>query len=134
MQAKKIFPIVIFVLAGLLLVVGIMQLVLFLSPQMAAIESARQQGAAEEMISSFFWQQLMPQVLVIAVTSIGIAAILATCGLLSLQMNGILAPAKESVKPAKDKGERSEQTLEKTDEDDYFEDFESLEDSDEDDD
>ena len=126
MQAKRVIPIVIFALSAVLVVVGIIQVVLFMSPQLEAIESARQQGAAEEMISAFFWQQLIPQILVIAVTSFGIALVLAACGLISLQLNNMLAPEKEGARLSKKNEALEEQAKDAMDKDDFFEGFEAL--------
>ena len=87
MRSKKVFAIILFVLAGVVLVLGIIQLALFLPPQLAMLNDARMQGAADEQqISEYVRQTLMPQVLLYVMLAFGFCATLSGIGLISLQL------------------------------------------------
>lgn len=84
---KRIVPIIIFAFSILIFAIGIWQLVLFIPPQLDMLDQATLQGAAEEEISDYYRQQFLPQVLTYVITSIGMAAILSSIGMLYIKLN-----------------------------------------------
>ena len=131
MQLKKVITIAIFALAAMILILGITQVSLFLSPQLTMLSEARTEGATEQQISDYYWQQLMPQALLYIFTFLGLSGILAACGAtyMALQRNaadaeelkGLLATLQTKTAPVV--ADES-----KSDEHDFFEDFETVED------
>ncbi|MDR2721550.1 MAG: hypothetical protein LBB35_01610, partial [Coriobacteriaceae bacterium] len=88
MHAKKTFSIIIFILAGIVLAIGITQIALLLGPYITMLSEARTlQGATNAQINEYILQQLLPQVLTYVVVSFGATAILVACGLISLQIS-----------------------------------------------
>ncbi|MCL2826657.1 MAG: hypothetical protein FWD72_04550 [Eggerthellaceae bacterium] len=91
MHAKKVASIVFFVLAGIVLVLGIIQLVLFIPPQLSMLASATSQGATQQQVSDYFQQTFLPQVISYAITTLGFASAIAagaTMLLLSSRKHG----------------------------------------------
>ena len=79
---KNAIPITILGLSGIILVLGIWQLVLYIPPQLDMLADATTQGATAEQISDYFWQELMPQVLSYVITFLGFASVLFAAGML----------------------------------------------------
>ena len=86
MQQKKSVAILLFVLAGLIVLLGIIQLALFMPPQLTMLNDANAQGVDPQQVSGYFWQQLMPQILLYVIVTIGFAGTLVGGGLISLQL------------------------------------------------
>lgn len=79
---KNAIPIIILGLSGIVLILGIWQLVLYIPPQLDMLADATTQGATAEQISDYFWQELMPQVLSYVITILGFASVLFAVGML----------------------------------------------------
>ena len=82
---KKIFPIIIFAFAALVLIIGIAQLVLFTDPQMKMLKDALDQGYPQEEIDNYYWQQFMPQALPYLTDALFYTGVLAALGMLLLK-------------------------------------------------
>ena len=87
MRSKKVFAMVIFGMAAVVVVFGIVQLYMYLSPILSMLNEARMQGATEQQISEYFSLQVMPKVMTDCATTFGIALVLAASGLISLQLS-----------------------------------------------
>lgn len=85
MQAKKTVPVIIFTLAAVVLLIGIVQLILVIPPQINMLNNAWIQGSSNTDISNYIWQQLIPQIFSYVITSFGITFVLIACGLISWQ-------------------------------------------------
>ncbi|MCL2889136.1 MAG: hypothetical protein FWE65_01800 [Eggerthellaceae bacterium] len=146
MQSKKLIPIIIFSFAGILLIIGFIQIMLFATPQFDMLNDARLQGVPENQISQYVSQQLMPQLLAYITVSLGITTLLVSCGLISLQIaaksnreeyfvfeedeaNFTESPAPVKAPPAVSANQETRQKTGKAlKEDDFFKDFEVIED------
>jgi hypothetical protein len=81
-KKKNAIPIIILGLSGIILILGIWQLVLYIPPQLEMLADATTQGATAEQISDYFWQDLMPQVLNYVITILGFVSVLFAAGML----------------------------------------------------
>jgi len=146
MQSKKLIPIIIFSFAGILLLIGFIQIMLFATPQFDMLNDARVQGVPENQISQYISQQLMPQLLAYLTVSLGVTTLLVSCGLISLQIaakqnkktDENLAEAEaslaESPTPAKaapaantNQTKKPKPNKEIEEEDDFFKEFDVME-------
>jgi len=82
---KKAIPIIILGLSGIILILGILQLVLYIPSQLDMLADATTQGVTAEQISDYYWQQFMPQVLSYVITILGFASVLFAIGMLYLK-------------------------------------------------
>jgi len=82
---KNLISIMIFVLSGIILALGIWQLILYIPPQLEMLDNAATQGATLEQTTDYFWHEFMPQVLTNVITFLGFAAVLFTTGMLHLR-------------------------------------------------
>lgn len=123
-KKKQIIPTILFILAAIIAILGILQLALYISPQLTMVKEAAAQGATTEQISEYYWQQLIPQIITYLITSLGIAALLFSSGVIYRKLTELLNPAIASVSEdlitpealdCKNKGGIS---------DDFFDDFE----------
>ncbi|MCL1918161.1 MAG: hypothetical protein FWG14_07585 [Peptococcaceae bacterium] len=100
MYNKKVIPLIIFSLAGLVLILGIIQLALFLAPQLDSISQARAQGVEEQQITDYYRTQLAPQSLSHVINILGFVLVLTAIGLVSLGVtrtqNGVYAEIDHS--------------------------------------
>lgn len=98
MKKKKYpIPIILFILAAIIVILGIVQLALYISPQLTMLEEAAAQGATSEQISEYYWQQLIPQIVTYVITSLGIAALLFSSGAIYQELSQLLNSAFNSV-------------------------------------
>ncbi|ABX41994.1 hypothetical protein [Lachnoclostridium phytofermentans] len=79
---KNAITIIILGLSGIILALGIWQLVLYIPAQLDMLADATTQGATAEQISEYYWQQFMPQVLSYVITTLGFASVLFAAGML----------------------------------------------------
>ncbi len=92
MKSKKsAIPGVLYVLSGIVLILGIVQLALYMRPQLTLISDAAAQGATPEQISEYYWQQFMPQLLYYITIYVGITAVLFACGAVYAKVCGVFA-------------------------------------------
>lgn len=61
------------------------------------LEEAAAQGATSEQISEYYWQQLIPQIVTYVITSLGIAALLFSSGVIYQELSQLLNSAFNSV-------------------------------------
>lgn len=79
-KKKNLVSVVAFVFAGMILLLAILQLVLYIPAQLQMLDDATLQGATEEQITGYFWQQFMPQVLSYVITAVGFIGVLSVIG------------------------------------------------------
>lgn len=96
-KKKHPIPIILFILAAIIVILGIVQLALYISPQLTMLEEAAAQGATSEQISEYYWQQLIPQIVTYVITSLGIAALLFSSGAIYQELSQLLNSAFNSV-------------------------------------
>lgn len=96
-KKKHPIPIILFILAAIIVILGIVQLALYISPQLTMLEEAAAQGATSEQISEYYWQQLIPQIVTYVITSLGIAALLFSSGVIYQELSQLLNSAFNSV-------------------------------------
>lgn len=96
-KKKHPIPIILFILAAIIVIWGIVQLALYISPQLTMLEEAAAQGATSEQISEYYWQQLIPQIVTYVITSLGIAALLFSSGAIYQELSQLLNSAFNSV-------------------------------------
>ena len=92
-KKKHPIPIILFILAAIIVILGIVQLALYISPQLTMLEEAAAQGATAEQISEYYWQQLIPQIVTYIITSLGIAALLFSSGVIYQKLSQLLNSA-----------------------------------------
>ncbi|MDU4890335.1 MAG: hypothetical protein E6344_11050 [Clostridium sp.] len=96
-KKKHPIPIILFILAAIIVILGIVQLALYISPQLTMLEEAAAQGATSEQISEYYWQQLISQIVTYVITSLGIAALLFSSGAIYQELSQLLNSAFNSV-------------------------------------
>ncbi|MCL2322530.1 MAG: hypothetical protein FWC47_10580 [Oscillospiraceae bacterium] len=87
MKKKSFISYIIFTLAVIILVLGIIQLIIYIPPQIDMINSARTQGTTDQDISDYIWQQLVPQIISYVITFLGFASILLASGMILLRQS-----------------------------------------------
>lgn len=92
-KKKHPIPIILFILAAIIVILGIVQLALYISPQLTMLEEAAAQGATAEQISEYYWQQLIPQIVTYIITFLGIAALLFSSGVIYQKLSQLLNSA-----------------------------------------
>jgi len=119
---KRLFSYIIFFLAGLILILGIIQLILYISPQLELITSARLQETPEQDISNYFWQKLMPEIISYIIIFIGFVSVLFVSGMIWRKLEQIRSNVNV---PKKEKN--TSKNTEDLDDKDFFEDFDAVE-------
>lgn len=95
MQTKKQFKLALWGTAGFLFVLGIMQMIAYLSGQLTAIQQAEAQGVAAQQISQFFWHQVMPQLLDYVMQLAAFEGVLYLLGMISKKIDSEKARPKD---------------------------------------
>ena len=122
---KKLFSYIIFSLAGLILILGIIHLIMYISPQLEMINTARLEGTTtEENISNYFWKELVPQVISYIIIFVGFVSVLLASGMICIKLGQI-----KSCVPVVEKEREKNININKEDLDDeeFFEDFDEVE-------
>lgn len=83
---KNLTSVIIFVLSGIILALGIWQLILYVPPQLEMLDNAALQGATSEQTSDYYWHDFIPQVLTYVITILGFTAVLLTAGILHFRL------------------------------------------------
>ncbi|MFD1267181.1 hypothetical protein [Paenibacillus motobuensis] len=83
---KNLTSVIIFILSGIILALGIWQLILYIPPQLEMLDNAVLQGATSEQTSDYYWHDFIPQVLTYVITTLGFTAVLLTAGMLHLRL------------------------------------------------
>lgn len=83
---KNLTSVTIFILSGIILALGISQLILYIPPQLEMLDNAVTQGATAEQTSDYYWHEFIPQVLTYAITFLGFATVLFIAGMLHLRL------------------------------------------------
>lgn len=122
-RKPQIIPIIIFCISAIILMLGIAQLVLYIPPQIEMLKDAELEGATAEQVSDYVWQQFLPQIIAYAILPLGMAAILYASGMIYLKLTNV--KIKSPIGMGNPKNPTSSQSSE---DDDFFDDFEILED------
>ncbi|NWL88417.1 MULTISPECIES: hypothetical protein [unclassified Paenibacillus] len=83
---KTLTSVMIFGLSGIILALGVWQLILYIPPQLEMLDNAALQGATAEQTSDYYWHDFIPQVLAYVITIVGFTAVLLTAGMLHLRL------------------------------------------------
>ncbi|MCM3038710.1 hypothetical protein M3201_03200 [Paenibacillus motobuensis] len=83
---KNLTSVIIFVLSGIILALGVWQLILYIPLQLEMLDNAVLQGATSEQTSDYYWHDFIPQVLTYVITIVGFTAVLLTAGMLHLRL------------------------------------------------
>ncbi|WP_195574918.1 hypothetical protein [Paenibacillus sp. 1001270B_150601_E10] len=83
---KNLTSIIIFMLSGIILALGIWQLILYIPPQLEMLDNAVTQGATLEQTTDYYWHEIIPQVLTYIITFLGFTAVLFTVGMLHFRL------------------------------------------------
>ena len=125
MKKKRFASVLLLTLAGLVLLMGIWQLLLFVPPQMEMLADAASQGATDEQISDYCWQQLLPDLLGYLMTALSLPGVLFAAGVLLWRTGAGRAPVEEVFSaPPPHPGRADVWDSQGTD--NFFEDFEAL--------
>ena len=114
MKNKKTISIVIFALAALMFILGVVQLALYLPGQLKMLADAKAQGADAQQVSDYVKNTFIPQIITYVITFIGFTSVLVASGLLSL---GLMKAKKAKTADDSEENEDSqeEQTVESND-------------------
>lgn len=82
MKTRKGFKLALWIISGVILLLGLIQIISFLPGPLEAMRQAQAQGVTQTQISKFFWQQVVPQLLSYAISVIGPISILFFVGAL----------------------------------------------------
>lgn len=118
MKTQKHFKWVLWIVSGLILLIGIIQIFSFMPGQLEAMKQAAEQGVAAQQISKFFWQQVIPQLLSYVMCTVAFTGILLSIGVIYEKIN---CPAIIKVNNQKEQSEENDM-------DTLFDDFEIVED------
>ena len=88
---KQLIPIILFVLAGIIFILGIVQLALYIPQEINMVKDAVLQGATSEQISEYYLQQFIPQIITFVITSLGIASLLFASGCIYKKLSQTLS-------------------------------------------
>lgn len=121
-KKNVIVPIIIFTFAGLLVVLGIIQLNLFITPQLEMLREAAEQGVAKEQIDEYYRQHYWPEVINYVINAFGMAAILVASGFIYLKIGAVKYLGQKNEIPA-GVSKRADDDLVT---DDFFADFEPV--------
>lgn len=124
MQTQKRFKLSLWIVSGLILLIGIIQIFSFLPGQLEAMKQAAAQGVATQQISNFFWQQVIPQLLSYVMSTVAFIGILFSIGMLYEKVDYMVT---QKVTTQKQLPYASQQQQE-NDMDTLFDDFEIVED------
>lgn len=124
MQTQKRFKLSLWIVSGLILLIGIIQIFSFLPGQLEAMKQAAAQGVATQQISNFFWQQVIPQLLSYVMSTVAFIGILFSIGMLYEKVDYMVT---QKVTTQKQLPYASQQQQE-NDRDTLFDDFEIVED------
>lgn len=124
MQTQKRFKLSLWIVSGLILLIGIIQIFSFLPGQLEAMKQAAAQGVATQQISNFFWQQVIPQLLSHVMSTVAFIGILFSIGMLYEKVDYMVT---QKVTTQKQLPYASQQQQE-NDMDTLFDDFEIVED------
>lgn len=124
MQTQKRFKLSLWIVSGLILLIGIIQIFSFLPGQLEAMKQAAAQGVAAQQISNFFWQQVIPQLLSYVMSTVAFIGILFSIGMLYEKVDYMVT---QKVTTQKQLPYASQQQQE-NDMDTLFDDFEIVED------
>lgn len=124
-KKKNLVPIVAFALAGMILLLAILQVSLYIPAQLQMLDDATLQGATEEQIAEYFWQQLMPQVLSYIIPALGFIGVLSVAGMRYLKHDDA---SKIAVSGSQSRQIRPNAPEPDADLDDFLEDFEIIKD------
>ncbi|WMT39638.1 hypothetical protein RE628_19850 [Paenibacillus sp. D2_2] len=118
---KNLISIIIFMLSGIILALGICQLILYIPAQLDMVDNALLQGATEEQISDYYWHELIPQIITYVITFLGFAAVLFATGMLYLKL-AVKQPSynRNMDWPLQSKDSADEEL------DDFFDEFEAI--------
>jgi hypothetical protein len=118
---KNLISILIFVLSGIIIALGIWQLILYIPPQLEMLDNAVTQGATSEQTSDYYWHEFLPQVLTYVINFLGFAAVLFTAGMLYVKL-AVKQPSynHNMAKPIQSKDSADEEL------DDFFDEFEAV--------
>ena len=119
---KKIVPIMIFAFAAIVIVLGIIQLNLFMTPQLEMLREAAEQGVPKEQIDEYYRQHYWPEVINYVINAFGLSALLIASGFIYLKTGAAKYIGQKSEVPA-GAGKRSDDDLVT---DDFFADFEPV--------
>lgn len=123
MQTQKRFKLSLWIVSGLILLIGIIQIFSFLPGQLEAMKQAAAQGVATQQISNFFWQQVIPQLLSYVMSTVAFIGILFSIGMLYEKVDYMVT---QKVTTQKQLPYASQQQQE-NDMDTLFDDFEIVE-------
>lgn len=120
---KQLIPIILFVLAAIIAILGIVQLALYIPQEINMVKEAALQGATSEQISEYYLQQFIPQIITYVITSFGIASLLFASGSIYRRLSQTLNCSSNS-KIDRDIN-KQDLVIEESKEisDDFFEDF-----------
>lgn len=90
MQRRKRFKLAFWMVAGVVLLLGIVQCVSFLPGQLETMKQAEAQGVAAQQISDFFWQRVIPQLLSYVMTTVAFTGILFFMGVLYEKLDSMV--------------------------------------------
>lgn len=124
MQTQKRFKLSLWIVSGLILLIGIIQIFSFLPGQLEAMKQAAAQGVAAQQISNFFWQQVIPQLLSYVMSTVAFIGILFSIGMLYEKVDYLVT---QKITTQKQLPYASQQQQE-NDMDTLFDDFEIVED------
>lgn len=124
MQTQKRFKLSLWIVSGLILLIGIIQIFSFLPGQLEAMKQAAAQGVATQQISNFFWQQVIPQLLSYVMSTVAFIGILFSISMLYEKVDSMVT---QKVTTQKQLPYASQQQQE-NDRDTLFDDFEIVED------
>lgn len=98
MQTKKRFQLTLWIVAGLILFIGIIQVLSFLPGQLELMQQAEAQGVPAQQISTYFRQQVLPQFLSYLLFPLSFISILALLGKLYEKFDEILTQKSNYLK------------------------------------
>ena len=82
MERQKRFKLALWIVSGLILLMGIIQIFSFLPGQLETMQQAEAQGISAQQISKFFWQQVIPQLLSYVMSTVAFIGVLLFIGML----------------------------------------------------
>lgn len=129
-KKKQIISIILFILAAIIAILGIVQLALYIPSQLTMVKEAAEQGATTEIISEYYLQQFIPQIITYVIAAFGVAALLFAAGVIYQKLSLVLnSPFNFGDKIKVTEPEVITKAKEETEEisDDFFEDFETTE-------
>ena len=90
MERQKRFKLALWIVSGLILLMGIIQIFSFLPGQLETMQQAEAQGIAAQQISKFFWQQVIPQLLSYVMSTVAFIDVLLFIGMLYEKLDMII--------------------------------------------